>query len=212
MGMLGAGLLTALGVMAVAVGAGRTSSMDAAVDGWLRPHLTPVVRTAASDLHAYIGQPVHFATVVVFCGLLISLHTRSLLPVPLLTGAVGVGAVVEDSLKAVLAPYGFPSGHVTVTAAFLGTVAVCLGRRRGRAAHALLAALASTGVAIVAVNTLVSGAHTITEAIGGMVLGGSLVAAGASAQRAAVPARRAAVAVSAHTTPMRSADILFGRG
>jgi undecaprenyl-diphosphatase len=91
-------------------------------------------------------------------------------------------------------PHSFPSGRVTGTAALLGTIAVCLGVERGRAVKTTPAALVVATVVFVAVLALYTGAHTFTDVIGGMLLGGAIVALGAavlsgSASRASRPGR-----------------------
>ncbi len=58
--------------------------------------------------------------------------------------------------------------------------AVCFGARRSRRRRAILTALVLAGVVIVALLALYSYAHTFTDVLGGMALGGAIVAAGAA--------------------------------
>jgi undecaprenyl-diphosphatase len=107
-----------------------------------------------------------------------------------------VGAAVEATLKSVIGrtatsgpllhyPHTFPSGHVTGTAALLGMIAVCLGTGRSRAVKTALAVLVTCAVLFVAYLALYIGAHTFTDVIGGMLLGGAIVAAGSAVLAAA---------------------------
>ena len=125
------------------------------------------------------------------CGALLSARARSVLPALLVTGGVGVGAAVEGTLKAIIGrtatagpllhyPHSFPSGHVTGTAALLGMVAVCLGSGRSRGLQAALGVLVVGAVLFVAYLALYTGAHTFTDVLGGMALGGAIVAAGSA--------------------------------
>jgi undecaprenyl-diphosphatase len=76
-------------------------------------------------------------------------------------------------------------------------VAVCLGAGRSRALKATLAALAVAGVVIVALLALYSYAHTFTDVMGGMALGGGIVAAGAAVLSGSAAARKQAGRLSA---------------
>ena len=71
--------------------------------------------------------------------------------------------------------HSFPSGHVTGTAALLGTIAVCVGIGRSHAAKAILTVLVVGAVLTVAFLALYSHAHTFSDVIGGMFLGGACV-------------------------------------
>jgi hypothetical protein len=72
-------------------------------------------------------------------------------------------------------------------------------------------------VGFVAFVAVYCGAHTVSDTIGGMVLGSALVAASASIVTVSPPqvglsrAVDVATTMSAHTTPMRTDDLLFGR-
>ncbi|MGB8791308.1 MAG: phosphatase PAP2 family protein [Mycobacterium sp.] len=77
----------------------------------------------------------------------------------------------------------FPSGHVAGTGALLGIIAVCIGVGRSRTLRALLAALAVTGVLIVAISRLYLGYHWLTDVVGGALLAALLVVLGDAALR-----------------------------
>ena len=128
---------------------------------------------------------MHVLVVAAVCGTLLSFRARSAIPLIGVSGTVGLGVVVEQTLKAVIGrtastgplvdyPHSFPSGHVTGTAALLGTIAVFLGAGANRAVRTTLAGLVVT--AVVAVLALYTGAHTVSDVIGGMLLGGAIVA------------------------------------
>ncbi len=63
-------------------------------------------------------------------------------------------------------------------AALRGMIAVCPAARTGRALKVVLTSLVAAGVLSVAFLALYAGAHTFTDIIGGMVLGGAVVALG----------------------------------
>ncbi len=65
----------------------------------------------------------------------------------------------------------FPSGHTTTAAAFYAACALLLGRRRPRAARALLAG-GAVGIAVaVASSRVLLDVHWLTDVIGGLALG-----------------------------------------
>lgn len=197
-GFLAAGLFVALGVLGAEVGADRMTGVDAVAEGWLASHRNPGLQADASVVFGYLGRPSHFAVLVVFCGALLALQGRSVWRAVVVVGAVGAGVLIEETLKSVVGrdgwlPYAhaFPSGHVTVWASFLGTVAVCLGAGRAVVTKLALGLLVASGVAAVAFLALYSRAHILTDVVGGMVLGGAIVAcsaAGLGAGRAGLPA------------------------
>ncbi len=224
-GWLAGGLSLVLTALAVRINGGTMTGLDISVQTWLAAHRSRSWQADAGAIFGYLGQPLHFAVAVVFCGTLLSLHARSAMRLVVLLGAAGAGLVLEQTLKAAIGrtaqpllhwSHAFPSGHVTMWAAFLGTVAVCLGIGRSRTTRLALGVLAAEGVVFVAFLAVYCGAHTVSDAIGGMVLGSALVAAGASIVTASprVGLSRAvdsATPMSAHTTPMRTDDLLFGR-
>lgn len=133
-------------------------------------------------------------------------------------GGVGVGVLVEETLKAVVTrtpatlatlhdgsllqyTHSFASGHVTARGTALDMIAMCLGIGRSRVAQAALVVPALTGVLFVAVLALHSRAHIFTDVLGGMVLAAAIVAAGAAALAPPKPKRPTAAsrARSAHT-------------
>jgi len=128
---------------------------------------------------------------------LLSLQARSLLPAALVVGGVGVGILVEQTLKGVVGrtstavaeiqdkpllffEHTFPSGHLTGTTSLLGMIAVCLGTGCGRAARATLAGVVTVGLMFVAFVTLYDEFHTFSDVIGGVILGSAIVTLGAA--------------------------------
>ena len=192
-----AGLFTVLAALAVGINAEWLASVDASVETWFDANRSRRWQPDAAAIFRFVGQPPYVAFAAAVCGALLSLQARSVIPVALVMGAVGVGVLVEQTLKAVVGrastavaelqdksllayQHTFPSGHVTGSAALLGMIAVCLGAGRGRAAKAVLAVLVVAGVLFVAYITLYARAHTFSDVVGGMILGGALVTLGAA--------------------------------
>jgi len=196
-------LFVALGVTAAVLNTGWVAGWDTAVETWFDHHRGGRNPAEGDRIFGYIGRPVHVLTAALVSGTLLSARARSALPVFLVTGAVGAGAALEQTLKATVGrtaavvaqlqdsavpeyQHSFPSGHVTGAAALLGTIALCLGAGRRRATRVLLALPAVAGVAAVAVLALYTRAHTFSDVIGGMLLGGALVSLGAAVLGSAV--------------------------
>jgi undecaprenyl-diphosphatase len=225
-GWLAGGFYVVLAGLAVKVDGGTITKLDTAVQDWLRAHRSQGGQGHAGEVFSYIGQPVHFAVIVVFCAVVLSLHARSAMRGTLLVAVVGTAVIAEQALKALivrtthpLAEYAhfFPSGHVTVWASFLGMVAVFLGTGRSRTTRMALGLVAVDGVLAVAFLAIYTGAHVFSDVIGGMFLGAAMVASGAALLRTTPSRVRVARAggtatVSDHTAPIRADDILLGRG
>jgi undecaprenyl-diphosphatase len=193
--LLSAGLFNVLAILAIEINAHWMTAPDTRVWNWFNAHRSPRWQIHADGIFGYIGEPFHVAAAGVISGTLLAVLGRSAMRAVLVISTVGVGAVAEQILKAVVErtpanlaqlhdgsvlayAHSFPSGHVTGSATLLGTIAVCLGARRSRAVKATLAVLVAAGVLFVAFLALYSRAHIFTDVIGGMVLGGALVALG----------------------------------
>jgi membrane-associated phospholipid phosphatase len=108
-----------------------------------------------------------------------------------------------NPLAATLGP-SFPSGHTSTAAAFYAAAALLLGRRRGTAAQAWLAA-GAVGIAVgVACSRVLLDVHWLSDVVAGLMLGwawfalcaiafgGRLLRFGAAAEKAAEGAKAAA--------------------
>lgn len=202
--MLAAVLFTLLGVLAWRINTATLTGLDSSVWTWFDTHQSPRWHVDSTGAFSYLGRPLHVASAGVVFGVLLSWRARNPAPALMIIGGVGAGVIAEQVLKATIervadiAPryptdyhHSFPSGHVTGAATLLGLIAVCVGAGGGAAVKALLAPLVAAGVLTVALLALYSYAHTCTDVIGGMLLGGGIVAVGA----ALVPARRRGGAV-----------------
>lgn len=177
------------------------TALDTSVAEWFDAHRSRQRDREAAGVFGYLGRPVHVLIAAVVCGTLLSARDRSAVPVLTVTGAVGLGFAVEQILKAVIGrtaatgplvdyPHSFPSGHVTGAAALLGTIAVFLGAGAGRAVTTALAAVVAGCVLAVAALALYTGAHTLTDVVGGMLLGGAIVALSAALSAGVATRRR----------------------
>lgn len=192
------GLVAVFAILAALLDFHSLAALDSRVDAWLgitRSH------TRAQRLWGYLGDPAYILIALIGCGTLLSLWGQSALPGVLLGGGFTVGVVLEQMFKALIGrsatsgplldfPHSFPSGHVTATAVLLGMIAVCLGIGRSSAAQTTLAILAVQGVVFVALLAVYIRAHTVSDTLGGMVLGGVIVALGAAILNGTRTARR----------------------
>ena len=178
--LLAGGLFTLLGALAVGMNAEWLVSINTALENWSDKHRTDRRGELASGIWTTIGSPVNALTVALVCGALLSWRMRSLIAVVLVTGAVGVGVAVEETLKATIYPHSFPSGHVTVTTTLFGMIAVCLAAGDSRLAKVSLGILVAQSVFFVAALAVYTGAHTFSDVLGGLVLGTAILASGAA--------------------------------
>ena len=197
--LLSGTLFAVLAILASQVNADWLTAPDDVVERWLNAHRSARLRVDAVGAFSYLGRPLHVATAGVVAGVLLGWRSRSVLPLALVTGGVGLGVVLEQTFKAIIGrsdatlaalhdgsltayAHSFPSGHVTGATTLLGMIAVCAGAGRSAAVKATLAALVVTGVLCVAFLALYSRAHIFSDVLGGMALGGAIVALGAAAQ------------------------------
>lgn len=205
---MSATLFAVLVMLALNVDAHWMTAPDDAVERWLDAHRSARWRVDADGAFSYLGRPVHVATAGVVAGSLLAWRWRSVLPLALITGGVGLGVALEQTFKAVFGrseatllalhdgsltayQHSFPSGHVTGASTLLGMTAVCVGAGRSEAVKSMLAVLVVAGVLAVAFLALYSRAHIFSDVVGGMVLGGAIVALGAATLR-----------TSSHPTPV----------
>lgn len=208
--MLAAGLFTVLAALALHINADWLTTLDDSVETWLNAHRSQRWRVDADGAFSYVGRPFHVAAAGAVAGTLLSLQARSAMRGLLVLGGVGLGVIMEQTLKATIGrtpetlaalhdgslvayQHSFPSGHVTGAATLLGMIAVCLGVGRSRAFKAALAVPVIIGVLGVAFLALYSRAHIFSDVLGGMFLGGGIVALGASVLPQLTPRDRAAV-------------------
>ena len=195
---LAGGAFSALAALAVGINSDWSIGLDTFVADWFDARRTPRHDAEATGVFSYLGRPFHVLAAALVCGVPLSLRRRSALPVALIFGAVAVGVVVEQALKATIGrtatsgvlaqyPHSYPSGHVTGAAALLGSIAVCFAAGRSPAIRKASAMLVAGAVLAVAGLALYTGAHTCTDVIGGMLLGGAIVAACGAVYRAANP-------------------------
>ncbi len=207
-----------MAALAVGINAEWLTALDASVETWAQTYRSRRLQVEASELYRFVGEPAYAAGAGVVCGALLSLRARSVIPGFLVVGGVGIGFVVVQMLKATVRrtftevadlqlranlllgvhdvrdsfhfEHSFPSGHVTVTVALLGMIAVCLGVGRSRVAKVALAVPVAAGVLFVAFLALSSMAHAFTNIIGGVLLGGAIVSLGAAVLSATHYSRR----------------------
>ena len=201
--MLSTGLFGLLAFLAVQVNSWWVTTLDTSVWHWFDAHRSHRGEGDSVGIFSYIGQPLHVAAAGLVSGTLLSLQARSVMRLVVVTGTIGTGAAIEQILKAIVArtpenparlhdapvldlsmldsyAHTFPSGHVTGAATMFGMIAVCLGTGRSRAVKTGISGAAVAGVLAVAWLALYVRAHIFTDVIGGMVLGGALVALGAA--------------------------------
>ncbi len=177
--LLAAGLSALLGALTVGMNADWLVSVDTALENWSDQHRTDRRGELAAELWRFLGNPIHALIAAVVGGSLLSLRMRSPVALVLVTGAVGVGVGVEETLKATMYPHSFPSGHVTVATTLFGMIAVCLAAGDSRLAKVSTGLLVAQSVFVVVGVAIYTGAHTFADLLGGMVLGTAILAWGA---------------------------------
>ena len=176
---LAAGLFTVLAGLAVEANAAWAHSLNGSVQMWISAHRSPGARAGAAAVFRAFGEPAYGAALVVGSGVLLAVVARSAVCFIVPAGAVGVGGVIEQTLKAA-AGHGFPSGHVMGTATLLGLITVGLAMGRRPAVRALLAVPVLAATWLMGCLAVYCGAHTATAVLGGAVLGAAMVALGAA--------------------------------
>ena len=205
---VGAGIV--LGLLAYLV---RTNSRLIAIDNsvgkWGNRHASPL-STHALNAVTQLGSVYVVVALCVVLAVVEMRRARSRWIVPFILAVVGGEEILATVIKqivdrarpafnsaaATLGP-SFPSGHTTAAAAFYAAAALLLGRRRPRAARAVLNGVA-VGIAVaVAASRVLLDVHWLTDVIGGLALGwawfaicgiafgGRIVSFGAAAEVAA---------------------------
>ena len=179
---VGAGIV--LGLLAYLV---RTNSrligIDNSVGKWGNRHAS-ALSTHALNAVTQLGSVYVVVALCVVLAVVETLRTRSRWVVPFILAVVGGEEIVTTVIKqivdrvrpafnpaaATLGP-SFPSGHSATAAAFYAAAALLLGRRRPRAARAVLTGVA-VGIAVaVASSRVLLDVHWLTDVIGGLALG-----------------------------------------
>ncbi len=173
--------------------AGWLTGADAATLEWFTTHRSPAVTTVASAVTT-VGSPVGLAVIGVLLAGLVGWQHRSVVPSMLLLSVVVVSFGASTLTKVVVGrarppavvqlvsetDFSFPSGHVTGTTALAGALLVVFLGGRPEVPRRLAAAVLSTVVvALVAVTRLYLGVHWLTDVIGGVLLGVTVVLIGA---------------------------------
>ena len=100
--LLSAGLFTALAALALAIDLPALLAIDTSVLNFFEPYRTTRRDEAATGVWAFIGKPVHVLIAAVVLGALFSVLARSVMPAMSLIGAIGIGVVIEETMKAVI--------------------------------------------------------------------------------------------------------------
>jgi membrane-associated phospholipid phosphatase len=161
----------------------QLASIDNSVAKWGNRHASPLSDHVLNAVTQLGSIYVVVALAIVLAA--VELHrTRGRWIVPFIVAVVAgeeiVSTVIKDIVDrtrpafnpaaATLGP-SFPSGHTTTAAAFYAACALLLGRRRPRAARAILAG-GAVGLAVaVASSRVLLDVHWLTDVIGGLALG-----------------------------------------
>lgn len=202
--LLSASQLSILMLLAAQINSVWLTDLDASVWNWVDAHRAHRgLRELAGHTFEFIGKPLHVAIAGVVSGTLLAWRARSPVRAVVVIGAVGIGAIAEQILKATVTrtpdnlatlgegspldmakvaefAHSYPSGHVTGAATLLGTIAVCASVGRSRAAKATWAAVVVVSVLFVAALAVYVRAHLFGDVVGGMFLGAAVVAAGSA--------------------------------
>ncbi len=195
--LLAAGLATVLAILVLAINSNLLIHLDTSAEWWVRPRRSSEALADWSEFWINVGDPIYFAAVVLTCGAWFSWQARSVIPAAVMVAGVGVAVVLEQTLKVAVARtaatvaaahdrprppgfhaylHSFPSGHVTVIGAFLGTAAVCLCAGRHTITKIGVSALAGAAVVFIGIVAVYTRSHTLTDVVGGAVLSAAIVA------------------------------------
>lgn len=222
--LLAACLSTVLAMLVVEINSGWTKHLDSTFESWVSPHRSLGALAGWSEFWNYVGDPFYFAAAALACAAWFSWRAQSTVPAVAMLAAVGAGVVLEDTLKVAVERtpatvaalqnrpaastdlyaylHSFPSGHVTVIGAFVGTVAVCLCAGRRPAVKVGMGVLAGAVVVFVGTLAVYIRAHTFTDVVGGTILSAAIVAmAGPALNTVLAQARRVKVKSAAPARP-----------
>lgn len=203
--VLTVGCLVALVVLTALVAAGTTQPFDDAARDFFRPGDQWTTVQVRADHVVELFQPITMLTVLAVAGLAEATRSRSVRPVMFLALVSGTAMAVTLTVKFVVArpdPHGelsaiggaFPSGHVMAVLLCLGAIAMLLGESVSWRVRSLVL----TAGIVMGVALLVTGAHWLTDVLGGAFVA-SLVLGWASRLSVRRPAE-----VARSTTATRS--------
>ena len=175
--------LLALGLLSALVSATGVLPLDGPVRNAVLRHASPAVEDLAQWVNYAGGWPFLLPAMLILFAVSADVRRHWWLWALVLP----LGAAAEGALKEVVGrtrpegpALGFPSGHVTATAAFAVIVIYLAGRSRLPArARRLLTAVAVALIAGVGLARIVLRAHWPSDVLGGLALGVAVAAAAA---------------------------------
>lgn len=167
------------------------TAADAPLLEWLVNHRSPMLSAVALGV-TQVGGPIGVAVLSVSIGAVLSWRARSILPALVLISTVGAATALSTVTKTVVGrsrppvavqvvletDRSFPSGHVTGTTALVGMTTVLLGAGLTAVRRYVLYILAASAAIGVGATRLYLGVHWLTDVVGGLLLGASVVVAG----------------------------------
>nr|WP_232541644.1 phosphatase PAP2 family protein [Nocardia bovistercoris] len=185
-------MAAALVILGVQVSAsGWLTGADVATYDWFLTHRDPTLTVAAKGLTT-VGGPLGVSAVTALAALVLGWRRRGFVAASAVLGIVTVAFTASSLTKLAVARerppqvarlvpednYSFPSGHVTAITALAGALLLvyALGRPT-RARIAVAVTLAVTVVTTVGATRLYLGVHWLTDVVGGVILGVTVVCA-----------------------------------
>lgn len=171
-------------------GAGWVTHGDAGTLEWFVGHRSPGWTTAAREF-TFFGNPDRATVIAAMAACWVGWRVRSFGPAVLILATVAGAALLGTALKRIVdrqrppmdtrlvseSNMSYPSGHATATTALVAVLVLMYlssgpSRRRAWAAIAVGAGV----VVIMCATRLYLGVHWLSDVVGGVLLGGSVVA------------------------------------